>query len=223
MLRMNIHLSFKLYIFTFFSKWACLTRLTETPDSRPCWAKRAENYPTPADCACVFVLKHPRETHDHAAISTARSSILCPACSIVCQTCMVCVISDWMCWKPSEQIISLDVIPCRAAFAAVIGTSCHPLYGLIELHFKAIFLLSWSLQGGTLQVLFPHQCLEETFQSTCQIHAWLFFWLDYFYSEELHFHNIDKDCAALRNPYPVSAVTVTEHSSPLTHPDLPAP
>lgn len=83
--------------------WVCLTRLTETPDNRPCWAKRAEDCHIPADCACVFVLKHPRETHGHAAISTARSSILCPACSTVCQTCRVCVISDWMCWKPSNR------------------------------------------------------------------------------------------------------------------------
>lgn len=110
LLRMNIHLFFNLYIFTFSFQQACLIRLTLTPDSRPRWAKRAETCPTPADCACVFVLKHPRETHDHAAISAARSSILCPASSVLCQTCSICMISDWMCWKPSEQIISLDAL-----------------------------------------------------------------------------------------------------------------
>lgn len=222
LLRMNIHLFFNLYIFTFSFQWACLTRLTQTPDSRPRWAKRAETCPTPADCACVFVLKHPRETHDHAAISTARSSILCLLCSLpdlqrLCDKWLDVLETFWTDHQPGCSV------SCRVAFAAVRGTSCHSLHRLIELHFKAIFLLSWSLLGGSLRALFPHQCLEETFQSTCQIHAWLFFWLNYFYSEKLHFHNTDRECALLRNPYPVSAVIVIEHSFPLTDPHLPAP
>lgn len=98
--------------------------------------------------------------------------------------------------------------PCfhRVAFAAVIGTSCHPTHSLIILHFKDSFnFVPWSLLVGFLRVCFLCQCLEEP----CQIHAQLFFWWNYCYSEKLYFHSICKECTLReKNLYPVSVVTV---------------
>lgn len=178
------------------SCWLCICICTETSQGNtwPC---------CDFDCSIIYSM----------------SSLLCslPDLQRLCDKWLDVLETFWTDHQPGCSV------SCRVAFAAVRGTSCHPLHRLTELHFKAIFLLSWSLLGGSLRALFPHQCLEETFQSTCQIHAWLFFWLNYFYSEKLHFHNTDRECALLRNPYPVSAVTVIEHSFPLTDPHLPAP
>lgn len=121
----------------------------------------------------------------------------CPACSIVCWTCSICEISDWMRWKPSEQVISLDpMFPAELHLLLSQAYRAIPITGWLHSILKPpCFLLPWCLLGGSLRVLLSRQCLEETFQSTCQIPARLFFWLIFFYSEKLHFHNIDKEHA----------------------------
>lgn len=63
-LRLNIHWFFKLQFSLYGLAIASLAQVIQTPDSKPHWTRRAENYHCTADHAYVFVPKQLSETHD---------------------------------------------------------------------------------------------------------------------------------------------------------------